>query len=72
MDNLPHLKTPRYLKETEVSAITGLALQTIRNHRFNGVGIPYIKMLPGRAVRYSLADIIEWMESRKIHPKGAH
>lgn len=57
---------PRYLNERAVSQITGRALQTLRNDRFNGRGIPYTKF--SRSVRYSLADVVQFMESRKIIP----
>lgn len=58
---------PKYLGESQVSEITGRALQTLRNDRFNGMGIPYVKF--GRSVRYSLADVVQFMESRKIIPE---
>lgn len=60
---------PRYLNEIEVSKITGLALSTLRNNRFKGQGIPYIKV--GRSVRYSLDDVVRFMESRKIRTDEA-
>ena len=56
---------PRYLNEIKVSEITGRALSTLRNERFRGEGIPYIKV--GRSVRYSLQDVVRFMESRKIN-----
>ena len=55
---------PKYIDEKQVSAITGRALQTLRNDRFNGRGIPYIKL--SRMVRYSLQDVVDYMEFRKI------
>ena len=57
---------PKYVGEKEVSRITGRALQTLRNDRFNGRGIPYTKF--SRSVRYSLEDIVKFMEARKIIP----
>lgn len=54
----------RYLNEKEVSEITSFALQTLRNHRHKGQGIPYVK--PGRAVRYLAQDVYDYMESHKI------
>jgi predicted DNA-binding transcriptional regulator AlpA len=54
----------RYIKEKEVARITGRGLQTLRNDRHRGRGLPYIKM--GRSVRYSLEDVIAYMEARKI------
>jgi predicted DNA-binding transcriptional regulator AlpA len=58
----------RYVGEREVSRITGRALPTLRNDRFNRRGIPYVKL--GRSVRYRLADVLEFMESRKIDTRG--
>ncbi len=57
---------PKYLNEKQVSSITGRALQTLRNDRFAGHGIPYTKF--SRSVRYSLTDVVQFMESRKIIP----
>jgi predicted DNA-binding transcriptional regulator AlpA len=54
----------RYIDEKEVARITGRGLQTLRNDRHRGRGLPYIKM--GRSVRYSFEDVISFMESRKI------
>lgn len=56
---------PRYLTEKDVAEITARALPTLRNERFNGKGIPYIKI--GRSVRYDLADVINFMAARKIN-----
>jgi hypothetical protein len=53
-----------YITEREVTELTKRATQTLRNDRFLGQGIPYIKM--GRSVRYNLADVISFMESRKV------
>jgi len=59
---------PKYLNEKQVSEITGRALQTLRNDRFNRRGLPYIKL--SRMVRYSLTDVVEFMESRKVNMGG--
>ena len=55
---------PKYLKEAQVSEITGLALSTLRNMRFMRRGIPYSKF--GRAVRYSLQDVETYLEKHRI------
>ena len=60
---------PKYINEKEVSRITGLALPTLRNHRHLRIGIPYIRAT-GRAIRYSLKDVVAFMESRKIVPES--
>jgi predicted DNA-binding transcriptional regulator AlpA len=54
----------KYLNEKEVKEITGIALSTLRNHRSLGKGIPYSKIY--RSIKYSLSDVNEFMESRKI------
>ena len=54
----------KYLTEVQVAEITGRALSTLRNERFCRRGIPYIKI--GRSVRYSLEDVIRYMDSHKI------
>jgi len=59
----------QYLTEKQVSEITGRALQTLRNERFLGKGIPYVKV--GRSVRYSLEDVVGFMESRKIRTQDS-
>lgn len=53
-----------YLNEKQVKEITGRALSTLRNDRFNRRGIPYVKV--GRSIRYSELDVINFMEKRKI------
>lgn len=53
-----------YLTEKEVSKITRFALPTLRSHRQEKIGIPFIKA--GRAVRYSINDVVNFMESRKV------
>ena len=54
----------QYLTEKQVSTITGRALSTLRNERFLGKGIPYIKI--GKSVRYKYNDVIDFMEARRI------
>jgi hypothetical protein len=54
----------KYINEKRVSEITGLALPTLRNDRSTQRRIPFVKI--GRAVRYSLEDVIHFMESHKI------
>lgn len=57
----------RYLTEVEVSQMTRIAVQTLRNDRFNRRGIPYHKVgVSGRSVRYKLLDVISYMESGRI------
>lgn len=55
----------KYLNEKQVSEMTGLALPTLRNDRFLGQRIPYIKI--GRAVRYNENDVIAFMEFHRVN-----
>ncbi len=54
----------KYLNEREVSQMTGIALSTLRNNRHLKRGINFSRA--GRSIRYSLQDVVEYMESRKI------
>jgi hypothetical protein len=58
------MQEKRYINEREVAAITGLALSTLRNHRFQRIGIPHYKI--GRAVRYDYEQVIKFMEAHAI------
>ncbi len=58
----------QYVTEKDVTRITKRAVQTLRNDRHEGRGIPYVKL--GRSVRYSLSDVIDFMESRKIQTRN--
>jgi hypothetical protein len=54
----------RYITEKQLSDMTGRALQTLRNDRFNGRGFPYIKL--GKSVRYDEEVAIAIMEQSKV------
>ena len=62
------IEAPRWINEKQTSKITGMALQTLRNWRFKGVGPPYSKV--GRAVRYRLDEIVAFMERKKVSVEG--
>ncbi|MPL71045.1 hypothetical protein SDC9_16813 [bioreactor metagenome] len=59
----------QWLTEVEVSLLTKLSLSTLRAHRFYRKGMPYSKV--GRSVRYSLADVAAFMESRRVTIENA-
>ena len=59
------MEMPRWVDEKEVSRIIGVAVQSLRNWRFQQRGPTYSKI--GRAVRYRLDDVIRFMEERKIN-----
>ena len=54
----------KLLNEREVARILGIARQTVANWRFKGKEPRYHKI--GRSVRYSLADIEEFIERSRI------
>jgi hypothetical protein len=56
----------KYMNEFEVAKITGLAVQTLRNWRFQRRGFPYSKL--GKAIRYNIDDVLKYMEAQKITP----
>jgi len=62
------LKKP-YLTETEVAAITGRAVSTLRNERFLRKGFPYLR-IGKRSIRYKTKDIIAAMEAKRISFEG--
>jgi hypothetical protein len=64
----PELEKFSYLTERQVSALTGRALQSLRNDRFKKQGFPYVKY--GKSVRYKFVDVIAAMEARRIETEG--
>jgi len=54
-----------YLNEKEVAQITGKAVSTLRNERFQRKGLPYRK-IGKRSVKYLTQEVISYMEARRI------
>jgi hypothetical protein len=63
--NISELLKKPYLNESEVAAITGRAIPTLRNERHLRRGLPYLKV-GGRTIRYKLEDVVSFMEGRRI------
>ncbi|MBU1067455.1 DNA-binding protein [Patescibacteria group bacterium] len=57
-------ETPMYVDEKFVAKMIGRAIQSLRNDRMLGKGIPYYKN--GKSIRYCLEDVVFYMESRRI------
>jgi hypothetical protein len=57
----------RWVDERVVSELTGRAIQTLRNDRIKGKGIPYTKI--GRLVRYDLADLEACMKAGRVETR---
>lgn len=54
------------LDEKQAARLLAVAVQTLRNWRHQRRGPAYIKM--GRAVRYQIKDLEDFMNKRKIDP----
>ena len=52
------------IDEKKLAEITSRSLQTLRNERCRGRGVPYYKI--GRSVRYNIEDVEEYLSHRKI------
>lgn len=59
-----------WLNENEVAKITSIAVQTLRNDRWQRKGIPYSKI--GKNVRYLRQDVEAYMLKRRIAFDDAH
>ena len=55
------------IDEKEVSQIIKRSVQTLRNERCQGRGLPYIRI--GRSIRYDIADIERYIQIHRIDPE---
>jgi predicted DNA-binding transcriptional regulator AlpA len=62
------LTIPRFIDEREVAALTGFSLSKLRHDRLLRRGIPFVRA--GRAIRYALADVLQYMESNKVQTEA--
>ena len=58
------IERPKLFNEIETAEMVSRAVQTLRNDRHRQQGIPYVKL--GRSIRYSLEDIVAYLDARKI------
>jgi len=58
----------KFLNPKDVAKLLSLYPQSLANWRCKGKNLPYAKI--GRAVRYSLQDVIKFAESRKVKIDG--
>lgn len=58
----------RLLNEKQVAELTGIGVQTLRNSRCRRRGLPYVKI--SKSIRYQLADILAFIEGRRIDPEA--
>lgn len=57
---------PTLVGERDAAQALNVAVQTLRNWRFTGTGVPYQKI--GRRVSYRVDDIREFLERTRIDP----
>lgn len=60
---------PRYVDEREAARVLGVSRGTLSNWRTLRRGPAYVRI--GRAIRYSLADIVAFAEAGRISPDAA-
>jgi excisionase family DNA binding protein len=58
----------RHLSTEELATRTGIPAETLRYWRQLGKGPAYMRL--GRAIRYRLADVEAWEESRIVRPRS--
>lgn len=56
---------PMYLNTREAAAFLGLSPRTLDRYRVTGEGPPFYKLGP-RRVGYKKADMVAWVESRRL------
>jgi predicted DNA-binding transcriptional regulator AlpA len=54
----------KFINEKQVAEMTSLSVATLRNDRWLGPGIPYVKL--GRSVRYSLEAVLNYMQAHTV------
>jgi predicted DNA-binding transcriptional regulator AlpA len=59
----------QFLTEQEVSAITGISVKTLQKWRLFGRGPKYLKV-GGRAVRYAISDLEDWLAACPVGGGG--
>lgn len=70
--NTENTPMDRAITEREAAEILGLARMTLRQMRSRGSRGANIPELPyykysARCIRYSLADVLQWKEARKVN-----
>jgi len=58
----------KLVDEKKAAEILGLAVQTLRNYRHLGRPPAYVKF--GRAIRYPLNDLFDFITKNRIDPEG--
>lgn len=60
------MQNTNLINDHQAAKTLGLAVQTLRNWRCNGIGPRYIKL--GRAIRYAPEHLVEFAQAHEITP----
>ena len=63
-DNIKEKQIRRYINEKKVSELTNISTSTLQQHRWQGKGLPYIKI--GRTVRYLESEVLAYLDQLKV------
>ena len=55
----------KYLTETQVSRLVGLSRKTLQKARYEGTGIPFVR-IGKRAVRYRVEEVEAYLEACRL------
>ena len=55
------------LNESEAAKLLAVSARTLQAWRTKNAGPPFVRL--GRAIRYRLKDLIEWVRSKTYPPK---
>lgn len=61
---------PQLMTDAEVAKLLGMSLTLLRNNRWKGRGIPYLKI--GRNVRYRAEDVMAFLNNAKVVLRNGH
>lgn len=64
---MPRERSERLLKDVEAAEKLGVKVQTLRNWRMMGTGVPYVRV-GDRSIRYSEEDLKKYIDARTVDP----
>lgn len=64
---MDELKTPNVVSEREAALFLGLALRTLQNRRWRGLPPRFMRL--GRAIRYKVSDLEDYLDSCLVEPR---
>ncbi len=62
---MQHITKSFRLRTSDAAKYCGLSKSTFDKYRITGEGPAFLKL--GRAVVYNLADLDNWLESKRVH-----